>query len=267
MTENNHKALYIFEKAASITNLIERANCNRRYASNDFDAWINSLFEGLDFSSVLDVCCGSGNQLVLYGKRPRVSLIAGVDISKEAVKTAYERLKKFRMRRRLVLKITKMEDMFEDPCLGKLTFGLISCFYGLYYSDNIGKTVAGMMDHLSGGGRLIIAGPYGKNNASLFRLLSRRFTLPDFVVKSSSTFMEEEVYPILADRCEVEKKVFVNKINYPDPAALMAYWKASTFYCSKLERKIAEDLEAHFSRNKEFSVEKHAIAYIARKRV
>lgn len=267
MAANNKRGPGLFEKAISSEDLIERAGGNQRYASGDFNGWVKSLFDGLNFSSVLDVCCGTGNQLVLYGMMPQVSLIAGVDISEEALEVARKRLKKIDSHKKLILKHAKMEEMFTDSDLSGLKFDLISCFYGLYYSKSVENTVTGMIEHLSNNGRLIIVGPYGENNAELFKLLNRHFTLPEPVKKSSSTFMEEDLYPILSKSCDVRKKTFVNRINYPDSAALVKYWKATTFYFPEFEQKIIEDLEAHFSHNKEFVVEKHVMAYIARKKV
>ncbi len=257
----------LFKKATSSKNLEERASGNQRYASMDFTLWTRSLLDSLSFSSVLDVCCGTGNQLVLYGEKPDVSLIAGVDISKQSIDTACQRLKKIDTPRRLILKVSKMENMFLDPDLSNVMFDLISCFYGLYYSNNVGNILSEMIKHISDEGVILIVGPYGKNNADLFSILSRYFTLPKLVIRSATTFMEEEVYPLLSEKFDIEKRTFFNKIRYPDIEAIMAYWRATTFYLSEFEDKIIKEFKVYFLDHKEFIVEKHVMAYIARRKV
>ncbi len=262
----NNKDAKLFEKATSSKNLTERSSSNQQYASNDFTSWSNSLVNNISFSSVLDVCCGTGNQLVLYCSRPQVSLMAGVDISKQAIETARERLQKIGQNKRLILKTTKMEDMFRNSELKYIKFDLISCFYGLYYSNNVKNTLSDMIEHISASGTILIVGPYGRNNASLFDLVGRHFRLPELVVSSSRTFMEEEVLPFLSKRCEMEQKIFVNKICYPNPESLIDYWKASTFYFPEYENKVSADINTYFLYHKEFVVEKHVMAIIAKRK-
>jgi ubiquinone/menaquinone biosynthesis C-methylase UbiE len=256
----------LMKKATSSKHFINRANSNRAYAKNDFNLWISTLLDRLCFSSVLDVCCGSGNQLVLYAAKRWVTRIIGVDVSEEALCVAKERLAKMEMPERVVLKAIRMEKMFSVPELRSAQFDLISCFYGLYYSQNAEETLEEMINHLSDNGVILIVGPYGENNASLFSLLQRHFSLPDLVVRSSKTFMESEVYPLLSQHLEVEKEYFTNYICYPNAKVLVDYWMASTFYFPEYEDAVVRDINSHFLTHKEFVVEKHVLAYIARKK-
>lgn len=255
----------LYEKATSTENLIERAGFNQRYASNDFNQWTKTLLDSLSFYSVLDVCCGTGNQLILYGERPGASLIAGIDISGKSIETARQRLQKMKVPGRVILKTTSMENMFLDKELSNIKFDLISCFYGLYYSRNPENIITEMTKHISHKGALLIVGPYGKNNASLFSILSQYFALPKLVKRSSATFMEDEVYPLLSKKFDVKKVTFLNKIHYPDADSVIAYWKASTFYLPEFEDKITKEFVVYFSHHKEFIIEKHVMAYIARR--
>jgi SAM-dependent methyltransferase len=203
----------------------------------------------------------------LYNSRPQASLIAGVDISRQAIEAAMERLRKIGSNKRLILKNVKMEDMFLDSELEDIKFDLISCFYGLYYSANVNNTILSMMEHVSRGGTIFIVGPYGNNNASLFDLLSRHFKLPELVSRSSKTFMDEEVLPLLSKKHEIRQEVFVNRIHYPTAEALINYWKASTFYFLEFEYEVSKEINKYFSHHKEFVVEKHVMAIIAKRKV
>lgn len=256
----------LMKKAVSSKNLTERAEGNALYAAKDFNGWARSLIDSITFSSVLDICCGTGNQLAIYAGMPRVDLIAGVDISEQAIATARGRIAKAAQGKKMILKACAMEEMFSDPALDGISFGLISCFYGLYYSLDVKKTLGEAIRHVPAGGSLLIVGPYGKNNAAFFDLLSRHMELPKLVVHSSTVFMEQDVFPVLAVECEVERSAFVNEIYYPSAKALIDYWRASTFYFPQHEEVVAKDVEDHFSRQGNFVVEKHILAYKARKR-
>jgi UDP-2,4-diacetamido-2,4,6-trideoxy-beta-L-altropyranose hydrolase len=256
----------LMEKAVSSKNLVNRSGGNQRYGTGDFNSWSNELIGRIKFSSVLDVCCGTGNQLVLYADRADVRKIIGVDLSPEALDIAEKRLQKTGSKARIILKKTGMEAMFSDPAIRSGRFDLISCFYGLYYSRDPGNTISQMIDHLRPDGAILIVGPYGANNGSLFGLLERHFKLPELVKRSSSTFMEKEVLPLLKQRLDTRTEYFLNRVCYPDSESLLGYWRASTFYSARHEPAISRDIKIHFDRNSTFTVEKHIMACIARKR-
>ena len=121
----------LLKRAVSSAGLDSRSSANQRFAQNDFTSWTRNLIGGLGFTSVLDVCCGTGNQLVLYAERPRVKKIVGVDASRESLDKAKERLADKVESGPVILKALKMEDMFNDADIAKERFDLISCFYGL----------------------------------------------------------------------------------------------------------------------------------------
>lgn len=253
------------KNAVSSKSLEERAGANRRYARNDFGKWTKELLDGLTFSSVLDACCGTGNQLVLYAAMPGAVDITGVDVSRESIIAATERLNGAGTAARITLKITGMEEMFGEEGIKGRSFDLVSCFYGLYYSKDPGAVLRKMVEHTSDNGTILIVGPYGKNNSSIFGLLERHFSLPPEVKRSCTVFMEEAVWPVLSGHCRVEKKIFVNKISYPDADTLMDYWRATTFYSPEHEKAVLRELKGHFDGNDEFVVEKHVLALIAKK--
>lgn len=267
METRKKRNLQLMKKATSIKDLINRSDSNRAYAKNDFNLWVNNLLDEMSFSSALDVCCGNGNQLVLYVTKPEVTRIVGVDVSEQALEAARKRFKSMGLSTDIVLKATKMEDMFHESELAKSQFDLISCCYGLYYSEDAGRTLQEMIEHLSKKGILLVVGPYGANNKALFSLLEHHFKLPELVIRSSMTFMENEVFPILAKHLYVKKESFINQICYPNVKALVDYWKSSTFYFKGYEDAVVNDIKKHFARNREFIVEKHVLAYIARKTV
>jgi ubiquinone/menaquinone biosynthesis C-methylase UbiE len=255
----------VYKKAKDTKKLESRSDINTKYGEFDFSVWTKNLIRNLAVNNVLDVCCGTGNQLVLYARIPEVKMLFGVDISKEALKKAEERLKPLLPKDRFILIQSPMEEMFKNPILNSKKYNLISCFYGLYYSKNVTSTIEEMIEHLDKKGNILIVGPFGKNNASLFSLLEKYFKLPESVIRSSTTFMEEEVLPIVRKYCVITQKYFFNRIRFPNPESLLAYWKSSTFYFPEYEDEVLIEIKKYFNFNKEFIIEKHVMAIIGEK--
>ena len=265
MKEHTNADSQLMERATSTKNLNERANVNQQYGTGDFAGWIDSLLDRITFSTVLDVCCGTGNQLVKYAARNREAALTGADISEKSLAIADKRLKEQGFDR-YRLKAGSMEDLFQDEEVRRQHYDLISCFYGLYYSKNPSKTLAEMIGHLSRGGSILIVGPYGRNNATLFDILQKHFTLPELVIRSSSTFMEQEVFPVLSASLTVSVNTFVNPVRYPNPQVVLDYWKSSTFYSEAHKEAVTRNIEAHFEKHGGFVMEKHVMAYLAREK-
>jgi ubiquinone/menaquinone biosynthesis C-methylase UbiE len=257
MTENN----LVATRAVDSQRLSNRSDSNRAYSTSNFDGWLSEIFQSLRFRSVLDMCCGTGNQLVLYRNSSEVETIVGTDISDQSLATARERLGELEPRCRLVR--AEMDEVLEDPALQKMRFDLISCVYGLYYATNVVPLMSDMIDHLAPDGTILVVGPYGENNRTLYDLLERHLTIPHPVLRSTSTFMEQEVIPTLSTRLPVRTETFVNRIVYPSTDAVMRYWQATTFYDAPSEEDVRADVERHVEAHGEFTVEKHVMAVIA----
>lgn len=237
-----------------------RRDGNTQYGQNDFQAWVASLIEPLEFRRALDVCCGTGDQLSVFGRRVGLELLAGVDASADSLEIAEGRLRQMELRAQLLLLDCRMEEMFSAPALVNSRFDVISCFYGLYYSMDVRRTLTEMVDHVPPGGTVLIVGPYGRNNSTLFELLGRNYSLPELAVRSATTFMPCEVIPTLTERCSIKAEDFVNRIVYPDAGSLLKYWRSSTFYSREHDRAVREELESYFRNGQHFVVEKHVMA-------
>lgn len=253
----------VLSRAVSTRGVHSRSEVNKQFGSSNFDRWVADILQGVSFTSVLDFCCGTGNQLVLYAQRAGLRELVGVDTSEESLKVAQQRLSESPLATPATLIGARMEEVFGNPELAKAKFDLISCFYGLYYARDVSAVLNAMMDHLCDMGTILIVGPYGENNATLFELLERHIELPDLVKRSSSTFMTQEVVPHLQEHLEVRTETFVNRICYPEPKAVIDYWRASTFFEQSVEEAVVRDVETHFKRHGEFVVEKHVMAAIA----
>ncbi len=253
----------LMDAAVASDRLVDRAAANAAYGGADFEGWMGGLIEGLTTRRVLDLCCGTGNQLVLYAARPDSERLAGVDLSAESLATARARLGERGYGGELILECRAMEEVFAGPPFADARFDLISCCYGLYYAANAGAVLDAMLAHLAPGGTVMIVGPHGDNNRNFFDLLRRHMELPDLVVRSATTFMPDEVVPRLdgGDRARIE--TFVNPVTFPDAEAVIAYWRKSTFHDRRAEAAVRRDLDAHFAEHDGFVIEKHVMACMA----
>ena len=252
------------DRALDSRGLVARAEANKRFGEADFDGWVRGILDGLSFESALDICCGTGNQLVLYAAREGLRRLVGVDLSAESLALARARLDSLGAPHEL--HEVAMEDAFARPDTAEARFDLVSCVYGLYYAKNPAHTLHQMIDHTAPGGTVLVVGPWGRNNATFFDLLQRHVTLPPLVVSSATTFMEETVVPAIErGGLALETSTFVNPVRYPKPTALLDYWRASTFYEPAHEPAVVRDIEAHFATRDAFVVEKHVMAAVGRK--
>jgi len=251
----------LFDKAISSKNLQNRALGNQQFASADFTLWVQELLESYPKTDVLDICCGTGNQLVIYAKA-QLNSLAGLDISEESIKQAQLRLSDYQGD--LSLTAQAMEEYLAEAQSNSKDF--ISSFYGLYYTTDIENTCQDIHRILAHKGHLLVCGPYGDNNESLFSLVTKYYPLPELVSYSSSTFMLQALDPILKKLgMTVEYKYFVNTISYPNTEALMSYLSSTTFFDENYAQKIAADIDNHFKSHTSFDVKKNVMALIATK--
>jgi ubiquinone/menaquinone biosynthesis C-methylase UbiE len=242
-----------------------RIELNTHYGKGDFDSWIDSIIQRLTFRLALDLCCGTGKQLVQLVKRNPEAEIIGVDIASDALEKAYHKLLQ-NPPRAFSLCCYDMDQLHQNSYFQRITFDLIICCYGLYYANDLENVLRYMVEHLTSEGTILIVGPYGKNNATFYALLSEYYPIPDLVLRASTTFMEKEVEPFLAQYCTVQKETFVNPVYFPDVDSVLTYWKSTIYYNSEVEHLIRARLEDHFRKNDHFLIEKHVMALIATKK-
>ncbi|KKQ33506.1 MAG: hypothetical protein US49_C0001G0186 [candidate division TM6 bacterium GW2011_GWF2_37_49] len=252
----------ILDKATNSHNLAERIKKNTQGTEDIFSSWTDSLFVSLNYSNVLDICCGTGNQIVKYATNKKVKNITGIDISEGSLNFSLSRLSELNSTAMIDLKNISMDLFFEKR---HQKYDLISCFYGLYYSKNIKKLISQMINCTEDGGVILIVGPYGENNASFFGLIEEHYKIPDLVKKSATSFMGDDVLPELSMQTRVQMKTLVNKIYFYSSDELVNYWRATTFYNFTHEKAVRLDIDSYFVKHDFFIIEKHIIAFIATK--
>ena len=173
MINDKDKDVYI--DAVKSNFLQKRSTGNKQFAALDFDGWVESIINEMSFSNVLDICCGTGNQLILYSHNSKNSKLIGVDLSHDSLQIAEKRLNISKSNNQLDLILGKMDETFSLDGVYQEKFDLISCFYGLYYADNSELLLNRAIENLNSQGNILVVGPYGDNNKAFFDILLKYF--------------------------------------------------------------------------------------------
>jgi len=247
------------DATTSSTSLSGRLDSNARYSTRDLNQWILTFVQPTKYQRVLDVCCGTGKQLLEYARL--AGEVHGLDASAESLDQARPALKNFES---VTLYHGRLEDVISLLSGLKGGFDWITCSYGLYYSKNPPQTVQDLKMLLKPTGKLVVVGPARRNNESFYALVSQVSTIPDFVVWSSTVFMDQDLIP----KCRklfgsVVIHEFENEVVYPNSDAVITYWKScGTYFNADAVPQMRQLLEEHFSRNGEFRIVKQALGVV-----
>jgi ubiquinone/menaquinone biosynthesis C-methylase UbiE len=172
--ENVNDRLQIQERAVDADCLDQRILENQRHQKVDLVRWIFERIHLEPGSRVLELCSGTGNQTMkmieLVGDN---GFVVATDISEKALNQLKEKVDSS-FQAHLTTVTAPMDDLpkaLEGAGLEKDRFDIIFCAYGLYYSDNPIKVLEECACRLYAKGRLVVVGPFGPNNAPLFKCL------------------------------------------------------------------------------------------------
>ena len=239
-----------------------RLDSNARYSTRDLNQWILSFVQPTSEQRVLDVCCGTGKQLLEYARM--AASVTGVDASAESL----EQVRAAALKNGTEAKVTVHQGYLEDVPAAlpgeKEGFDWITCSYGIYYSKDPRQTVRDLKGLLKPSGKLAVIGPARRNNESFYSLVSRVSSIPRFVVWSSTVFMDEDLIPECRSLFgSVEIHDFENTIVYPTPEAVIEYWKScGTYYNAEAVPQMRRLLEEHFSKHGDFQITKQALGVV-----
>jgi SAM-dependent methyltransferase len=245
--------------AAKTDYLEERIKQNEKNQSLDLNDWAFNKISGSDEKlSILELCCGTGKQSQKLLEKFPQSQITCVDISKDSIE--FIKNQAFYNSEKINLVVAGLDE-FVNKINEK--YDLIFCSYGLYYAENTDLVISQLIESLNINGRLIILGPYGPNNESLFNLVENSGAKIDpSILYTCTDFMFDKVIKNTATKLnKVQIDTSVNYINWKSTNDLLTYWKNSTFYNLNSENKFKEILENHFKNNSTFTVEKHIMLF------
>jgi len=241
----------IFIKKSKDSNLLNnRIRINNKYSQNNLNDWIFSKLNIKDPATILDLCCGRGNQTSEFVKKYPKAIIYGLDISQESLDQ--------------IKGIKKVCSDIDNISINE-KFDLIHCSYGLYYSKDYKSVIKEVHSLLKYNGTFMIVGPTDNNNKKLFNFIKQLYPIDEYIIYSSRDFMNDVFKEIKKIFKSVNKSYFYNQVNYSSPENLYIYIKSSTMYKEKYDKELKKLTIKYFKNNKEFIITKKAMAIIAKK--
>jgi SAM-dependent methyltransferase len=199
-----------------------RQETNAKLGSLDLGAEIAAALALGPGDALLDVACGTGEQLArwsqIVGPRGRA---VGADFSPEAIAIASTRVAE-----------ALVADAAAIP-LDDSSFDALCCNYAIYYFDDVPRALREWRRLLRPGGRLVVTGPAEGNNRELYdfhREASGR--QPSDADLLANGFLADQGFHHLVDAGFTQALLteFENRIFFPDPESFLKYWTATSLF-------------------------------------
>jgi len=208
---------------------------------------------------LLDIGCGTGEQLLRFAKNCPDSKLIGIDASKESLNVIKARCQTEGISNVDVIE-GNMDDVSELLNLNS-KFDVITSSFVLYHSKNIKKITSQIKELLVENGRVFVCGPVPGNNEELINLQA---TISPSVFTKTKYVMIDEILPEISNRFQkVVNEYFLNPVHFPDAASLVQYWKSYYLYDQNIEREFIDKVEKHFQKQNKFITTKKVLGIIA----
>jgi len=238
--------------------LVNRIEANKKYQKYDLGNWISTQVNFSEGEKLLDIGCGTGEQLLKYAQNQPNSEIIGIDASKKSLSIVHDQCEYLHITnvRTILSSMDRLSELVEDSYFDVIT----SCF-ALYYSKDISKLIPIIKKKLKKDGRLFVCGPIKGNN---IELINFQKNLPNSKISIIPYSMTESILPeIHFSFSNVSKNIFQNPIKFLDEKTLFKYWSSYYLYDSNLETIFKEKLHEHFNKYKHFTTTKKTIGIMA----
>jgi len=240
--------------------LTNRISTHKKYSLKDINKWIFNKVAPLEGENLLDIGCGTGEQLIKLSKKlGNKSTIFGIDASSESLKIINDKCKNFGISNVTTIK-GNMDEI--DNLLLHDDFDIIISCFALYYSKNIPKLIANLKTKLKKDGRFFVCGPMKGNNVELMEFQSK---ISSTIPKKINYPMTETILPELQKNFQAISKIyFENPIKFPNSSSLIEYWKSYILYDPTIENKFREQIKNYFDIKTEFITTKRVIGIHAK---
>jgi len=209
--------------------LEKRLQTNRRFGEKNIRPWIIEFANLRLGEKILDVGCGSGEQVIPFSIETKNSgEIIGVDLSKELLEIARKQADSQGCEIKLLQHDANLDLPFENNY-----FDLVTCCFTIYHINNKSNLINEFHRVSKSKGRIMITGPDPNNNAEMFNMFA------DIGIKISRMprdFYKEEIGKLLNKFSKHEYHIFKNMIKFPSADEYISYIKITQLFLDNIPK-------------------------------
>ncbi len=241
--------------------LENRLKINRCYGTKDIRPWIIDLLKPTINEKILDVGCGSGEQVIPFAKETKnKSEIIGIDVSKKLLNLAKKEAEEKGVKIKLLRHDANNNLPFDDEY-----FDAVTCCFTIYHIKNRLNLINEFYRTLKPGGRLLITGPDPENNQEMFDFFKK---VNIKISQMPRDLFKNEIGNNLEKKFSKEKySVFKNKVNFPSTTDFVSYIKMTQLFLDNVpsgkQKDVCKQLEHIIEKNNELTLTKIVGAYTA----
>jgi len=243
--------------------LITRISAHKLLSKYEINDWILSLAEIQDGYKIFDVGCGTGKQVIDYGKKcGKTGIVVGADILIELLREAKSNAKNINA----IFEITDLNNSvnwIDD------TFDLVSSCFSIYYLDDMESGILELRRILKPNGKILVVGPTENNTRELTELHTKvnNLPLPHMAIKRGER-IRDEVIPLIKryfDNTTVD--IFDNELIFPNVKSFMDFYKSTLLFKESSEDQRQRTIYAKQIENEMKDIFRQDGKYILKKQV
>jgi ubiquinone/menaquinone biosynthesis C-methylase UbiE len=243
------------ETSQLASQLKNRIRTNNEFGNVDLSEWLIEKLEVKNGQTILDVGCGTGDQLIKLASLFPRGKYYGVDLSKESITEARTQAE------HEGLTVTFIHgDASDIAALPDRCFDIVMSIYALYYVTDVQNILSCLLGKLAPSGSLVVMSPYKGNNDSWYAFLSSFMNMPREIESIANDFMDTEVLPFArAHFSNVRTCEFQNNIRIPTYEDLKKYWLSNVYHREEVDRDFEVAAREVFMMTEQFVITKRAL--------
>ncbi len=208
--------------------LDRRIETYKKYGERDIEPWLLKHAKVSAGSRMLDVGCGSGKQIELFGKTlGSKGFIIGCDIQQDLLEAAQRKITEQKLNA-----LVMHHDMNKNFPFVSGSFTHIISGFSAYYVDDAEAMLREFLRLLSPGGDLFIFGPGQATSENFWQLQAKTSGYPINPISiQRRARLQSEFVPLIKKRfINVQTDTFMNTIRYPNAAGVINYYVSSLVF-------------------------------------